>query len=264
MGFFSWLKNSIKPVELQVESKPLPQATPAHLLKPLATPPPQSIHRQDDNEFKDYMKGGNSLKNVPAESSNPLKNIPADIALKKIFFDELGKPGRIAEKARLYIRDKFKAAGLDCPDQDVSAIKDFISGKSNKLSGEVFAAKVEGIPIYEIAETHKNDLPMMLRCCKEELKNMARTGQVAAPFCFKRAAILAKKAKNYELEIKICELLKAAYTIYHEAYKNQGEKLLGNMDELVTDMGKRIEAAKKNMDRLKTAKPKAAKGKTAS
>ena len=121
-------------------------------------------------------------------------------------------------KAAEYIREKMNT---DAPEHDVQAIKDFLSGLTNTISGGVFSAKVDGISTYHYAETHKHDLPMMLRCCEEQLTNMATSGGGAAPYYFKRAAILAKKEKNYELEITICESLINAYAIYAEAYKNR-------------------------------------------
>lgn len=65
--------------------------------------------------------------------------------------------------------------------------------------------KVNGIPTYELAKTHKDDIDIMLQCCNAEMNNYKKTGEQPAPFYFSRVAILARKAKNYLLEIKICE-----------------------------------------------------------
>lgn len=46
----------------------------------------------------------------------------------------------------------------------------------------------------------------MLLCCESELeKKMNEIGQVAAPFYFEIVAILARKNKNYKLEVDIIE-----------------------------------------------------------
>ncbi|MDS6675157.1 hypothetical protein [Enterobacter hormaechei] len=64
---------------------------------------------------------------------------------------------------------------------------------------------VDGTETYNLAQTHKNDLHTMMRCCDSELKKMDLVGLVAAPFYFERVAILARKDKNYSLEIEIIE-----------------------------------------------------------
>ena len=80
------------------------------------------------------------------------------------------------------------------------------------------------------SESHKDDLDMMLRACKAELENMASTGCIVAPFYFERAAILAKKQKRYDLEVKVCELLILAHEIFKDAYRVHGKKPPLNID----------------------------------
>lgn len=124
-------------------------------------------------------------------------------------------------KIQNYIAGKMKIAlpSYEEITDSMQAINNFVSGKSPSLSGEVYTAKIGDTPTYNLSETHEDDLKMMVCACKSEIKNMAATGMAAAPFYFKRAAILAKKQKNYALEVKICELLITAYDIYMEAYK---------------------------------------------
>ncbi len=45
----------------------------------------------------------------------------------------------------------------------------------------------------------------MYKCCESEIEKYSITGLAPAPYYFERVAILARKAKNYDLEIRICE-----------------------------------------------------------
>lgn len=66
-------------------------------------------------------------------------------------------------------------------------------------------AMVDGRPTYEYAQTHKDDLEMMLRCCSAELQAMWQTHLSPAPAFFERAAILYRGQGDYAREIEICE-----------------------------------------------------------
>ncbi len=74
---------------------------------------------------------------------------------------------------------------------------------------------VDGKQTWEYAETSKNNLEVMLRCCEAELKTMGAAQVVAAPFYFERAAILLHKAKQYDQEIAICERYVHAVEAYY-------------------------------------------------
>ena len=68
--------------------------------------------------------------------------------------------------------------------------------------------KVNGTPIYEYAKSHKNDVDMMLKCCRAIENVYWSYGNMKAspePFYFERAAILSGKAKDYSGEVAICE-----------------------------------------------------------
>lgn len=86
-----------------------------------------------------------------------------------------------------------------------------LSSLMNKTNGEVITELtggrflVNGKPVCELAREYKNDIKIMLLCCESELKKMNQIGQVAAPFYFERVAILARKNKNYKLEVDIIE-----------------------------------------------------------
>lgn len=64
---------------------------------------------------------------------------------------------------------------------------------------------VEGKATYEIAHEKKHDLKVMLQCCESELNKFKITNLAPAPYYFERVAVLARKAKDYDLEIQICE-----------------------------------------------------------
>jgi hypothetical protein len=64
---------------------------------------------------------------------------------------------------------------------------------------------VDGKPTYELAHEKKHDIDVMYRCCISEIEKYRVIGQAPAPFFFERVAILARKVKNYDLEVEICE-----------------------------------------------------------
>lgn len=68
---------------------------------------------------------------------------------------------------------------------------------------------VHGAAPFEYADSHKDDLEIMIACTKAELLAAQQSGylQAPAPFFFERVAILARKQKNYALEVGICEVL---------------------------------------------------------
>lgn len=88
------------------------------------------------------------------------------------------------------------------------------------LSSQGVLAEVDGRPTHQLAE-HKDDLSIMQACVRAETENywMQSEGHriMAAPFFFERAAILQRKAKNYEAEVAVCE----AWAKIVEDYKEQ-------------------------------------------
>ena len=79
-------------------------------------------------------------------------------------------------------------------------------------SGDLIAKACNGTNLvdnkqtWQLAETAKNDLEAMKKCCEAEISKMKNTGLPPAPFYFKRFAILSRKAKEYEQEVFCCEL----------------------------------------------------------
>lgn len=90
---------------------------------------------------------------------------------------------------------------------------------------ECVTPMVERLPTYAYAESHKNDLRVMLLCCDaEEAANM-QTGQFPAPFFFDRAAILAKKHGDRALELQVCTRFAKAVQRSKRLMKSTGAKM---------------------------------------
>jgi hypothetical protein len=118
----------------------------------------------------------------------------------------------------------------------MSLLKSLFSKKKPKLtkpsgevktSGELIAEVtdganlVEGKQTWEYAEEKKHDIEYMKRCCAAELRTMEKTGLVPAPYYFERVAILARKAKDYQQEVSICEQYIQAVERYYKMVKGQ-------------------------------------------
>lgn len=77
---------------------------------------------------------------------------------------------------------------------------------------------IDGRPLYELAESHKHDLEVMMACCKKESESYwsqpAEARFSPAPFYFERAAILCRKAGKYELEVEVCKEWKSMISDY--------------------------------------------------
>ena len=99
---------------------------------------------------------------------------------------------------------------------------------TSKTIGEEFIEKtdgaylVDGLPTYELAHAKKHDLDVMQRCCESEMRKMREENIVAAPFYFERVAILARKKKDYRLEV---ETITSYISAVREHYKKNGYPL---------------------------------------
>lgn len=71
---------------------------------------------------------------------------------------------------------------------------------------------------YALCSPYKDDLELMLKVCKAELKNLVETGTLPEHNYFERVAILAHKQKNYQLEADILEMLIFACDTFEEAH----------------------------------------------
>lgn len=101
------------------------------------------------------------------------------------------------------------------------------SGETN-TSGELIAEVtgganlVDGKQTWEYAETHKDDIEYMKRCCDAELKTMDTAGLVPAPFYFERVAILSRKQKHYRQEVEHCERYIHAVEAFYQTPGHEG------------------------------------------
>lgn len=116
---------------------------------------------------------------------------------------------------------------------------------------ECVTPMVERLPTYAYAESHKNDLRVMLLCCDaEEAANM-QTGQFPAPFFFERAAVLAAKAGDREAERAVCIRFRDAVRRSRKAMKSGGHKAA---DTSVGPRGKAVLARLKKIEAKRLAK----------
>lgn len=84
-----------------------------------------------------------------------------------------------------------------------------------ELSGGVNL--VDGKHTWEYAKEEKHNLELMKRSCDAEIKASKNSKLVPPPYCFKRVAILLRKAKNFEQEIFYCNMYLKALAELKEA-----------------------------------------------
>lgn len=117
---------------------------------------------------------------------------------------------------------------------------------ANELDGATLVNGKSPVRILDESPDNKNNLEIMLSCCRAELQRSDIGEGMPAPFYFKRAAILLAKEKSYVKEIKICQLY--IYSL-KEYKKRRGESLTGWT--LLDDFYTRIDKAKAKLDKLK-------------
>lgn len=104
----------------------------------------------------------------------------------------------------------------------------FGSSSTPKNSGDLLTELsdgenlVDGEHTHEHAKDKKHDLETMKKCCHAELQQMKKAGTVPAPFYFERVAILSKKEKDYEQEVKYCEVYLKAVDQFYQEHGTQG------------------------------------------
>ena len=117
------------------------------------------------------------------------------------------------------------------------------------MESDFLSAKVDGKPTYEYAESHKNDLEMMKRCCDEEINNFNKNEIAPAPFYFERVAILSHKIKDYTQEKMYCEMLLQALNDYNKIMVSKGKKPGYDFADIM--MSPRVLNIKKRLEKLK-------------
>jgi len=123
------------------------------------------------------------------------------------------------------MRSKPNASNHNSSDESSQYIRinleDALKAFDEEPSLNSIQATVNDRPTFYYATTHKHDLPMMLKCVQAEMNASEKTDwdQAPAPYDFERIAILARKQKDYNLEVKTCEQLISAM----EKWKNNIE-----------------------------------------
>lgn len=166
-----------------------------------------------EEKVEKYMAKSRSMKTTEAKMKS------ANAALNAV---EEGVNLLYTNKETLHGYAKIiKQYIYDIANTSSSAIKDFNTSEERvgntlittiqHLDGNVttnfshIPPKVNGTPTYELAVPHKDDLNTMLECCNAEMKRYKSSGEPPAPYCFWRLAVLAKKSKDYALEVNVCE-----------------------------------------------------------
>lgn len=93
-------------------------------------------------------------------------------------------------------------------DEELKNLNDDSESSSNvnkKDLHEEHSFLIDGENYVEKAEEKKHDIEYMKKCCALELWKMKEKNEIPAPFYFERVAILSKKDKNYEQEVRYCE-----------------------------------------------------------
>jgi hypothetical protein len=96
-----------------------------------------------------------------------------------------------------------------------------------KTSGELIAevtdnaSLVNGKQTWEYADSHKDDLDYMKKCCDAELDVMDEADIPPSPYYFERVAILSRKIGDYAQEVAYCEKY---ISVVKKIYKRIGTK----------------------------------------
>ena len=103
-----------------------------------------------------------------------------------------------------------------------------------KTFGEAIAESTGGVNLvdgkqtWELADSKKDDLEAMKKCCDTELATYEKVGLVPASHYFERVAILARKVKDFREEVAYCEKYIAIVADYYrknDIPENQGVKM---------------------------------------
>ena len=118
---------------------------------------------------------------------------------------------------------------------------------ANELDGATLVNGKNPVDLLDANPKVKDDLDIMLACCRAELQRADIGEGIPAPFYFKRAAILFAKQKLIVKEIQICKL-------WLDAFKHYMDKKGKSYKDwtLPNDFTSRIDKAQIKLDKLKT------------
>ena len=125
---------------------------------------------------------------------------------------------------------------------------------ANELDGATLVNGRNPVDLLDANPKVKDDLDIMLDCCRAELQRADIGEGMPAPFYFKRAAILFAKQKLIVKEIQICKL-------WLDAFKHYMDKKGKSYKDwtLPNDFTSRIDKAQIKLDKLKTKSIKKSK-----
>lgn len=148
--------------------------------------------------------------------------------IEKILGDSIKKEEEERRKIVEYISERLNVTTQFDNSEHLKKISDFLTGKTKFYKNEIYQIDVDGVPDYELADTEKDNLPLMLKICDKHINNLINNGVEPAPFYFERAAIIARKNKDYHLEVEICETYLQLMELYIEAHEKNGIKMYLN------------------------------------
>ena len=138
----------------------------------------------------------------------------------------------------------------------------FEQGISGKTSGEILGmifpqTLVDGKQTWEVLKQtpeNKNDLDLMLACCKAESESAQTNLCFPAPAYFKRVAIILRKQKDYAREIGIIQLYWQLCDRVYESKKRDGARaqLMAQHSGLKAGFQKRYEKARLLLEKKRT------------
>jgi hypothetical protein len=199
-------------------------------------------NKLDDKEEKEPTQSGAEVNASPSHAEESV----VDKAPEKEEVKEEVKPAEASNKSSV---EKERETNVEADKAENQAIEALQESKERRDDqNKMFEANtddflIDGEDYVEKAEEKKHDIEYMKKCCDLELRKMEEKNQVPVPFYFERVAILSKKEKNYEQEVKYCEDYVNAVNQFYEK----------NNDSNVADARKTVkyQALIKRMEKAK-------------
>lgn len=126
----------------------------------------------------------------------------------------------VIEYIDAYLNTRYKLYS----DNNVKTINEFLKYISSNFNDELTSIKSID-RCYDMALSHKDDIFLMLKICMDQINDMIENGSEPAPFYFERVAILARKRKDYQLEVNICNVYVNSIELLMDAHKENNTLL---------------------------------------
>lgn len=104
--------------------------------------------------------------------------------IEKILGDNIKKEEEERKKIVEYISGHLNVHSQFDNSDHLKRIADFITGKTKLYKNEIYQIDIDGVPDYELADTEKDNLPLMLKICDKHIENLIKNGVEPAPFYF--------------------------------------------------------------------------------